>query len=73
MIKITRNGKNFILTGDNKDKGLGIFCKESLKLSNNNWETNNLKYFISANINDDFNIIVYGIIANSTFGYIGQF
>ena len=67
--------KNFIWTGENKDKGLGIFCKESLKISNNNWETNNLKYFISANINDDFNIIgLWNHHANSpTFGYIGQF
>lgn len=67
--------KNFIWTGDNKDKGLGIFCKESVKISNNNWETNNLKYFVSANINDDFNIIgLWNHHANSpTFGYIGQF
>ena len=67
--------KNFIWTGDNKDKGLGIFCKESVKISNNNWETNNLKYFISANINGDFNIIgLWNHHANSpTFGYIGQF
>ena len=67
--------KNFIWTGDNKDKGLGIFCKESVKISDNNWETNNLKYFISANINGDFNIIgLWNHHANSpTFGYIGQF
>ena len=67
--------KNFIWTGENKDKGLGIFCKEPLKLSNNNWETNDLKYFISANINNDFNIIgLWNHHANSpTFGYIGQF
>ena len=67
--------KNFIWIGDNKNKGLGIFCTESLKISNNNWETNNLKYFISANINDEFNIIgLWNHHANSpTFGYIGQF
>ena len=46
---------NFIWIGENKNKGLGIFCKDSLKLSNNNWETNELKYFISATINEDFN------------------
>ena len=64
--------KNFIWIGDNKNKGLGIFCTESLKISNNNWETNNLKYFISANINDEFNIVgLWNHHANSpTFGYI---
>ena len=66
---------NYIWIGENKNKGLGIFCTESLKISNNNWETNNLKYFISANINDEFNIVgLWNHHANSpTFGYIGQF
>ena len=67
--------KNYIWIGDNKNRGLGIFCKESVNLSDNNWETNGLKYFISANINDSFNIIgLWSHHANSpTFGYIGQF
>ena len=67
--------KNFIWTGDNKNKGLGIFCKESIKITGNNWETNDLKYFISATINDEFNLIgLWNHHANSpTFGYIGQF
>jgi exonuclease III len=66
---------NFIWIGDNKNKGLGMFCKASVKLSDNNWDTNGLKYFISANIDNNFNIIgLWNHHANSpTFGYIGQF
>ncbi len=67
--------KNYIWIGDNKNKGLGIFCKEVIKISNNNWQRENLKYFLSATINDDFNLIgLWNHHANSpTFGYIGQF
>jgi hypothetical protein len=32
MIKITRNGQKTYLTGENKDKGLGIFLQRVLKI-----------------------------------------
>lgn len=67
--------RNYIWVGDNKNRGLGIFCNDKIKLKNNNWDSDNLKYFISANINNDFNIIgVWNHHANSpNFKYIGQF
>jgi len=65
---------NFLWTGENKNKGLGIFCRASLKVKNNNWETNKTKYFISANIDNKFNIVgAWNHHADSpNFGYIGQ-
>ena len=66
---------NFIWSGENKNKGLGIFCSNNIILSNNNWPTNDTKHFISAKVNNDFNIIaVWNHYANSpNFRYIGQF
>jgi endonuclease/exonuclease/phosphatase family metal-dependent hydrolase len=66
---------NFLWTGENKNKGLGIFCKNNIKLINNNWNTNSTKHFISAKINNNFDIVaVWNHHANSpNFRYIGQF
>jgi exonuclease III len=67
--------KNYLWTGDNTHKGLGVFAKENVKTENLCWETNGLKYFIPCRINNSFNLLAtwcHG--ANSpTFGYIGQF
>jgi exonuclease III len=67
--------ENSIWIGDNKNKGLGIFAQSNILLTNNNWESNNLKYFISCKINNDFDILcVWCHYANSpNFRYIGQF
>lgn len=66
--------KNYLWTGDNKHKGLGIFAKENVKIENLLWEANGLKYFIPCRVNNEFNLLAtwcHG--ANSpTFGYIGQ-
>lgn len=65
--------KNYIWTGENNSKGLGVFVSEKFKIENLNWVTNELKYFIACKINNDFNLIgtwCHG--ANSSFGYIGQ-
>ena len=65
---------NHLWTGENKNKGLGIFAKENIKLEKLNWDSNSLKYFIPCKVNNDFKIVgawCHG--ANSpTFGYIGQ-
>jgi exonuclease III len=65
---------NYCWSGDNKNKGLGIFCKNHIKLANNNWANNETKHFISANINQEFDIIaVWNHHAKSpNFKYIGQ-
>jgi exonuclease III len=66
--------KNCLWTGDNKNKGLGIFCSADIKMVENEWERNGTKYFLSANINDSFNLLaVWNHHANSpNFRYIGQ-
>ena len=67
--------KNSIWTGKNKNKGLGIFAKENIKIKNNNWPDDELKYFISCSINENFNLLgAWCHSANSpNFRYIGQF
>lgn len=67
--------KNSLWTGNNKNKGLGIFAKEHISIVNNNWDSEGLKYFISCKVNEKFNLVgVWCHGAGSpTFGYIGQF
>lgn len=66
--------KNHLWIGDNKNKGVGVFCKNDLKIELLDWPNDNLKHFLPVRINNDFNILaVWGHHANSpTFGYIGQ-
>lgn len=49
--------KNYIWTGQNKSKGLGVFAKKSISIRNNNWNTYCLKNFLSVKINDAFDLI----------------
>ncbi len=74
-IKYRSWATNYLWAGDNKNKGLGIFCKNDVQISKNDWENNGTKYFISAKINDSFDIVaVWNHHANSpNFRYIGQF
>ena len=67
--------ENSLQVGNNKNKGLGIFAKENISILNNNWLNGELKYFISCNINEKFNLLgTWCHSANSpNFGYIGQF
>ena len=64
---------NYLWLGDNKHKGLGIFCKKGIALVNNDWADNDTKYFISARINDSFNLLAVWCHAKSPeYQYIGQ-
>lgn len=49
--------KNYIWFGENNNKGLGIFAKDTIILNNNNWPHYCLRHFISAEINKSFNIL----------------
>ena len=49
--------ENYIWTGQNKSKGLGVFAKKSISIRNNNWNTYCLKNFLSVKINDAFDLI----------------
>ncbi len=67
--------RNYIWTGENKHKGLGIFASSEHTITDNGWENDGTKYFISARINNQFDLIaVWSHHAKSpTFQYIGQF
>ena len=66
--------ENFLWTGDNRNKGLGIFARKGIQLIENDWEDNGTKFFISCRINNEFNVIAAWCHGadSPTFGYIGQ-
>lgn len=49
--------KDHIWTGDNMNKGLGIFARQGIEIKDNRWGSDGLRYFISARINDSFDLI----------------
>lgn len=49
--------ENYLWTGENKNKGLGIFAKPKIKLTENNWKKYGLRNFISAKVNDEFDLL----------------
>jgi exonuclease III len=66
---------NYIWIGDSKHKGMGIFCKQGIQVSDNGWEANGTKHFISVKINDSFDLVAVWTKRNNsvTYRYIGQF
>lgn len=67
--------KNFLWIGDNKNRGLGIFAKANVELRNNFWDSTDMRYFISVNVNKSFNLIAVWShrSVSSSLHYIGQF
>lgn len=59
----------YIWTGESKNKGLGIFVKNNIEFSRNNWETYCLRNFISVNVGSAFDLI--GVWA--CYPYIGEY
>ncbi len=66
---------NFLWTGKNKHRGIGIFARPGISLERLDWDSNALELFLPCRINDDFNLLgVWTKQANSpNFAYIGQF
>ncbi len=66
--------KNYLWTGKDNHKGLGIFARENVRIKNLEWDAVGLKYFIACKVNNDFTLLgtwCHG--ANSLgFPYIGQ-
>lgn len=48
---------NFLWTGENPNKGLGIFAKENILLTPQNWPSYCLRCFLPVRINDVFNLL----------------
>jgi len=71
--------KNHLWIGESKNKGLGIFVKEGIKLELLDWSDKYLdhtvKYFLPCRINRSFNLLGVWTHRNNSpnFGYIGQF
>lgn len=72
---------NYLWIGNNKNKGLGVFCKEGINLKhldwsdiNSNYKNEQLESFLPCLINEEIILIaVWTKQANSeVFGYIGQ-
>lgn len=49
--------QNYIWIGDNKNKGIGIFAKKGIKLNETQWKSYCLKYFVSVNVNNKFDLL----------------
>lgn len=73
--------KNYLWIGNNKNKGLGVFCKNNITLEKLDWSDINVNYkneqlesFLPCLINKEIILIaVWTKKANSeVFGYIGQ-
>jgi len=70
--------ENYLWIGDSKNKGIGVFAKNGVKLEKLNWsnlyEDHEVKYFLPFRIDDKYNIIAAWAHQNNSpnFGYIGQ-
>jgi exonuclease III len=69
-----RWASNFLWTGDNKNRGLGIFAKHDIQIKKLTWKTTGEKHFIPCRINDDFNLLATWCHGANlpAFAYIGQ-
>ncbi len=63
--------ENFLWCGSNQKKGLGIFCKNDLKLKGLQWDANNLETFLPATVNDISILAVW--TKSKPYKYIEQF
>lgn len=66
---------NYFWHGERDHKGIGVFAKQHIRVARNDWPDENLKYFLSVNVDDKFNLVnswCHGA-DSPTFGYIGQF
>jgi exonuclease III len=65
---------NYLWTGANKNKGIGIFAKPNIRLTQLDWNDDGLQSFLPCRVNDAFDLVaVWTKQANSpNFRYIGQ-
>lgn len=70
---------NYLWIGENKNKGLGIFAKNELKIEKLEWSNqfkdHQVKYFLPCKISGIYNLLAVWTHKNNSpnFGYIGQF
>lgn len=49
--------KNYLWTGENKSRGLGVFAKENIHITENQWSKFCLRNFLSIKVNDSFDLV----------------
>lgn len=49
--------RNYIWIGENPNKGLAIFAKDTVEISNNNWNPFCLRHFLSVRVNNTFDLL----------------
>jgi exonuclease III len=65
--------KNYLWVGDNKNRGLGVFCCPEYSLLQHPWSSEELQMFLPCRINDEFNLVaVWTKMGNTKLQYIGQ-
>lgn len=70
--------KNYLWIGSSKNKGLGIFATENIKIAPLEWSNlftdHTVKYFLPCVVNDSFQLLGVWTHQNNSpnFGYIGQ-
>ena len=64
----------FLWTGENKNRGIGVFARSNIELSKLNWNDDGLQCFLPCRVNNAFDLVaVWTKQANSpNFRYIGQ-
>ena len=65
---------NYLWKGDNKNKGLGIFARKNVRISQIDWPDGEAREFIPCQVNDSFTLITVWAkgAAGSPLGYAGQ-
>lgn len=70
---------NHLWIGDSKNKGLGVFASQNIKLTRLVWNTvykdHSVKYFLPCELNNDLQLLAVWTHYNNSpnFGYMGQF
>jgi exonuclease III len=65
--------KNYLWVGDNKNRGLGVFCRPEYNLLQLPFSSEELQIFLPCRINDAFNLVaVWTKMGNTKLQYIGQ-
>ncbi len=71
--------ENYLWIGDNKNRGIGVFARQTVHLSQLNWSNNykdhSVKHFLPFRLNKKLDFVAVWNHHNNSpnFGYIGQF
>lgn len=49
--------QNYLWTGENKSKGLGVFARKNINITENKWSKFCLRNFLSIKVNDTFDLL----------------